>query len=236
MHEYVVPVHDLASKACPLRASGLSTSPCRVAGRASSEFFERFTAVMRCLRSLVTQAYATTEVGSAQAKFLRHIGKHSRISQADLARATDTAPTLTGRALETLVERGWVRRKRSQEDRRQYVLELTASGQRARERVEAVRAGVIARIAAVLDEKDAEDFDRIATKILAAFEGAVDPSAKPLPTSRSTPRSLAALFPQTRTARRRPIIACAPRPPRSHSDRDVVGQRRGVPCEPTRRP
>lgn len=138
----------------------------------SPEFYERLSEVTRRLRAAAAQAYATFEVGSAQAKFLRHIGKHSRISQADLARATLTAPTLTGRALEPLVERGWVRRKRSEEDRRQYILELTAAGQRARERVEQARAGIIARIATVLDEKDVADFDRIATKILAAFEGA----------------------------------------------------------------
>jgi hypothetical protein len=52
------------------------------------------------------------------------------ISQADLARATDTDPRLTGRALETLLLRGWVRRKRSKEDRREYILELGALVQR----------------------------------------------------------------------------------------------------------
>jgi DNA-binding MarR family transcriptional regulator len=156
-----------------LHASGPSTTPCRVARRDPHEFYERLGAVMRCLRSVAAQAYATFEVGSAQAKFLRHIGKHSRISQADLARATDTAPTLTGRALETLVERGWVRRKRSEEDRREYVLELTASGQRTRARVEEAREEIIGRIAKALDEKDVEDFDRIAKKILAVFEGSV---------------------------------------------------------------
>ncbi|HEX3344929.1 MAG TPA: MarR family transcriptional regulator [Polyangiaceae bacterium] len=134
------------------------------------EFYERFGAVMRCLRSVAAQAYAAFEVGSAQAKFLRHIGRHRTLSQADLARATGTAPTLTGRALETLVERGWVRRKRSEEDRRQYTLELTAAGQRARERIELAREGIIQRIAGALDEKDVRDFDRIAGKILAAFE------------------------------------------------------------------
>jgi DNA-binding MarR family transcriptional regulator len=145
--------------------------------RGDHEFYESFGAVTRCLRSVAAQAYATFEVGSAQAKFLRHIGRHSRISQADLARATATAPTLTGRALETLVERGWVRRKRSEEDRREYVLELTPSGQRARERVEEARAGIIDRIAKALDERDVEDFDRIAKKILAEFEGSVAPEA-----------------------------------------------------------
>ncbi|HTA92387.1 MAG TPA: MarR family transcriptional regulator [Polyangiaceae bacterium] len=141
-----------------------------MARRDSHEFFELFGAVTRRLRSVAAQAYATFEVGSAQAKFLRHIGRHSRISQADLARATDTAPTLTGRALETLVERGWVRRKRSEIDRRQYVLELTASGQRTRERVESARNDIIARLGSSLDDRDVEDFERIAQKILVAFD------------------------------------------------------------------
>ena len=146
-----------------------------MAGRDPHEFFDRFTAVARCLRAVAGQAYATFDVGSAQAKFLRHIGKNSRISQADLARATDTAPTLTGRVIETLVERGWVRRKRSEQDRREYVLELTAAGRRARDKVEAARQEIIERIEALLDQRDIDDFDRIAKKVLAEFEGALDP-------------------------------------------------------------
>jgi DNA-binding MarR family transcriptional regulator len=133
-------------------------------------FLESLSAVMRTLRAAAAQTYATFEVGSAQAKFLRHIGKNSRISQADLARATNTAPTLTGRGLETLVERGWIHRTRSEEDRRQYILELTASGQRARKRVEEAREGIIEQIGAVLDDRDLKDFERIAKKILDAFD------------------------------------------------------------------
>jgi DNA-binding MarR family transcriptional regulator len=173
-------VHDCVKRAYEaLRAPGVSTTPSRVARSDPHEFIESFGALSRCIRSVAAQAYATFEVGSAQAKFLRHIGRHSRISQADLARATVTAPTLTGRALETLVERGWVRRKRSEEDRRQYILELTASGQRTRQRVEEARDGIVEQIARVLDERDLEDFDRIVKKILAAFEGSVEPGMKP---------------------------------------------------------
>jgi DNA-binding MarR family transcriptional regulator len=138
------------------------------------EFIEQFGALKRCLTSLAAQAYASVEIGSTQARFLRHIGQRSRISQAELARATGTDPTLTGRALQTLIERGFVRRSRSDEDRREYVLELGASGRRAQERVEKVRAQLAARVVAALDERDLEDFDRIAGKLLAAFEAPVD--------------------------------------------------------------
>lgn len=117
-------------------------------------------------------------MGVTQAKILRHIRRDSRLSQADLARALETDPALIGRGLETLIERGWVRRKRSEEDRRQYILELTASGQRACKRVEEARRGVAERVAAALDERDEEDFQRIAKKILAAFEVSVETSAK----------------------------------------------------------
>ena len=160
----------------PLRSATSSTKKKPVPRRHAHEVYDNLTAVIRCIRGVASQAYAAFEVGSAQAKILRNIAKDSRISQADLARATDTAPTLIGRALETLIERGWVRRKRSEDDRRQYVLELTASGQRTRERVEAARDGIIDRLATVLDERDAEDLDRIAKKILAAFgaEGSIE--------------------------------------------------------------
>jgi DNA-binding MarR family transcriptional regulator len=137
--------------------------------RDAHDFWDQFSAVLRTVRAVASQAYAEFELGSAQAKFIRHIGQNSRISQADLARATDTAPTLTGRALEPLVKRGWVRRKRNEHDRRQYLLELTAAGQRTRTRVEEAREEIIARIGAVLDARDIEDFDRIAKKIRTAF-------------------------------------------------------------------
>jgi DNA-binding MarR family transcriptional regulator len=89
-----------------------------------------------------------------------------------------TAPTLTGRAIEPLIERGWVRRKRSEEDRRQYILELTASGQRMREKVEEARDGLVEPVGQVLDAKDIEDLDRIVKKVLAAFADAEAPPAK----------------------------------------------------------
>jgi DNA-binding MarR family transcriptional regulator len=138
--------------------------------REATEFIEQFVAVRRCITAVATQAYATVDLGGTQAKFLRHIGKHSRISQAELARATATDPTLTGRVLQTLIERGLVRRQRSDEDRREYVLELGAAGRRARDRVEKLRAQLAERVVDALDERDVDDFERIAGKILAAFD------------------------------------------------------------------
>jgi len=138
--------------------------------RDPTEFIELFGAVKKRITALAAQAYAEAELGTMQAKLLRRIGRHGRTSQAELARATESDPTLTGRVLQTLIERGLVRREHSDEDRRQYVLELSAAGRRAQRRIEKLRTKAAARIAAALDERDLDDFDRIAKKILAAFE------------------------------------------------------------------
>jgi DNA-binding MarR family transcriptional regulator len=70
-------------------------------------------------------------LGQTQVGFLRHIGETAGISQADLARATDTDPALTGRGLQTLIERGWILRERSAGDLRGYVLSLSGPGLKA---------------------------------------------------------------------------------------------------------
>ena len=119
--------------------------------------------------------------GSAQAKFIRHIGENSSISQADLARATSSDPALTGRVVATLVEHGWVRRTRSQEDRREYVVELTAAGRRIRARVMEAREQVAKRLVAVLDDRDLDDVARVGKKIVDLLDesGSGDESVGP---------------------------------------------------------
>jgi DNA-binding MarR family transcriptional regulator len=146
-----------------------SRRPWGVARHESGELLDALGAVLRSVRAAAANEYAALDVSNTQAKFLRHIARHTRISQAILARATLTDPALTGRTIESLIERGWVRRTRSDEDRRQYVLELTAAGERARKRVEDARERIARRLASVLDQRDVKDFDRIAGKVLAAF-------------------------------------------------------------------
>jgi DNA-binding MarR family transcriptional regulator len=135
----------------------------------AARFDETFDALKRCISSLVSQAYAEAKLGPTQVRVLRHIGKHAPISQAEIARATATDPALMGRALQTLIEREWVLRERSVEDRRQYLLKLGAAGQRALKRIEAMRVRLVERIVAPLDQRDLADFQRIAGKILTAF-------------------------------------------------------------------
>jgi DNA-binding MarR family transcriptional regulator len=139
--------------------------------RDPNDFVDTFGAVKRCITAAATKAYAAVDVGSLQGKVLRYIGNHSRTSQAELARATASDPTLTSRTLASLIERGLVRRERSDEDRREYLLELSAAGRRVKEKIEHQRTLLAAKLVGALDERDLDDFDRIAAKILATFAG-----------------------------------------------------------------
>jgi DNA-binding MarR family transcriptional regulator len=147
----------------------VNPSPDKKSKRDPAEFLDTFAAVRKRLTAHASQGYAELGVGSLQARFVRHIGSVGKASQAELARATDSDPTLTSRTLKTLIDRGLVEKERSDDDRREYVLELTATGKRLRERIERVRGQLAAKAIASLDAQDLADFDRIAKKILAAL-------------------------------------------------------------------
>jgi DNA-binding MarR family transcriptional regulator len=132
---------------------------------------EQFGTVKKRISALAAQAYARAELGTLQAKLVRQIGRAGPLSQAELARATDTDVPLTGRALQALIERDLVQRERSEQDRREYVLSLTPAGRRMNQRILKLREELVVRIVGALDERDLADFERIAAKILAATAG-----------------------------------------------------------------
>ncbi len=132
-------------------------------------FLDTLSTLVRNVSSLGAEMYGEVGMGRTQAKVLRQVARREGISQAELARATDTDPALTGRTLQGLLERGMLRRERSESDRREHLLYLGPQGREALERVERVRTRFAERLVRPLDEHDLEDFDRIATKLLAAL-------------------------------------------------------------------
>lgn len=126
-------------------------------------------AVKRVLRQVAAEAYGALPLGDTQMKILRYVAAHPRVSQAELARATETDPALLGRALKGMLDRGVLKRSRSKEDRRAYLIELGASGAALATRVEAASARMIQRIVSPFDARDLADFDRLAKKLVAAL-------------------------------------------------------------------
>ncbi len=139
--------------------------------RAPPPFLDTLSELRRRLAGVAGEVYGSLGIGATQAKLLRAVGEHQPMSQADLARATATDPALTGRALRTLLDGGWVRRRRSREDRRAFSLELTPEGEALFTRVKKARQALATRVDGCLDESDRAAFDRIARKLLEEFPG-----------------------------------------------------------------
>jgi DNA-binding MarR family transcriptional regulator len=132
-------------------------------------FLDTYSALTRTLTAMLAQMYSDAEIGATQAKLVRHVARSGSISQAELARSTRTDPALTGRALQGLIDRNVLRRERSEVDRREYLLEIGSAGPAMLARVERVRERLSERLVRPLDARDLQDFDRIASKLMAAF-------------------------------------------------------------------
>jgi DNA-binding MarR family transcriptional regulator len=130
---------------------------------------ETFRTFKQCVMAVATDMYSDVGMGGTQVRFLMHIAQHGRISQADLARATETDPALTGRALQTLLERDVIRRERSELDRREYLLDLGPAGRESLAQVERAHARLADRIVLPLDDRDLKDFERITKKLVASL-------------------------------------------------------------------
>lgn len=130
---------------------------------------ENIGAVKRCLRAVSSEEYAETGLGDTQMRILRYVASHPSVSQAELARETETDPSLTGRALQGLLDRGVLKRERSKEDKRAFRLELAPRGTALLAQVDKASARLVSRIVAPLDARDVADFNRIAAKLTAAL-------------------------------------------------------------------
>ena len=125
--------------------------------------------VKRVLRAAATQAYGELKLGDTQMKIMRYVASHPRVSQATLARATDTDPALVGRALQGLLDRSVLQRERSEEDGRAWLVELGPGGPTLLREVEKASARLVSRITGPLNARDLADFTRIAGKLVAAL-------------------------------------------------------------------
>lgn len=89
--------------------------------------------VIELRRALARAAPAafTGDITARQAAVLRELRASGPASQVSLSRATAIDPSFMVRMLDDLEKRGLVRRKRSEADRRQVTVSLTAAGTKA---------------------------------------------------------------------------------------------------------
>lgn len=128
-------------------------------------FLETFVETKRVVSLIATRLTAPLGLGRAQLALLRELGRSAPATQGALAQATALDPSATARSLAMLSNRGWIRRRRGELDRRESYVELTANGRRLSARVEAHYAAVAEVLGGPLNERDVADLARICAKL-----------------------------------------------------------------------
>jgi MarR family transcriptional regulator for hemolysin len=136
----------------------------------ASELLELFSSLQRARGWTDKRMYASLDLGPAKARLLEYIASHDGTSQTELAKATDTDKALTGRSVEAFVESGWVRRDRSKDDGRAYILSLSPSGRKVVRQFGSIRNEILERVTKTLDSDDVKDFRRIVSRLLATMK------------------------------------------------------------------
>ena len=109
----------------------------------ASALLDLFSTLQRARGWTDKQMYASLDLGPAKARLLEYIAVHDATSQTELARATDTDKALTERSVEAFLENGWVRRQRSRDDGRAYILSLSPSGRKIVKQFETIRGQIL---------------------------------------------------------------------------------------------
>jgi DNA-binding MarR family transcriptional regulator len=95
----------------------------------STNVLDAIVQLRRAVARVATQTY-TGDISGRQAAILREIGSCGRVTQVGLARATASDPSALVRILDDLEKREFVERHRSETDRREMLVSLTAKGRK----------------------------------------------------------------------------------------------------------
>jgi DNA-binding MarR family transcriptional regulator len=151
-------------------------------------FLEIFVETKRVVSLVAARMMAPLGLGRAQVALLRELGHSGPATLSALAQATMLDPSAAARSLTVLSNRGWIRRRRGELDRRESYIELTARGRRFVTRVEATYSDIARLLSARLNDHDITDLDRICAKLSPlASEPAGEPGVSRASARRITP-------------------------------------------------
>jgi DNA-binding MarR family transcriptional regulator len=123
---------------------------------------------------LVDEVIAGSEVVGVEFAVASWLGARGEATPTELSRDLGMAPTTLSAVIDRLARKGQVRRVPNPDDRRSYLLRLTARGRATNARNSARFAAVIARVRAEL-EREEEDVLETMRALEAALRRALDP-------------------------------------------------------------
>lgn len=147
-------------------ATRLKLSRTKGAGRPIPvEALDKFVLLRRALNLVATKLLQPKGIGVSQAAIVRHLADEGACSQADLARATAVDPAAIGRAVDSLVRRGWAEQRENPTDRRRWDVTLTAKGKEFAGELDKVYARTAALLVSPLGAIDRKRFIGIIDKL-----------------------------------------------------------------------
>ena len=136
----------------------------------SIRFFEAFIAVKRAVSLSGWRALSHLRLGPGQVRLLRAACARSPLPQGELAKEMGMDPSAASRAVNSLIALGYLRRRRSDVDRRVLLVELTAAGRRASARLDRAWRRMAVLLTREFDARDLRAFERVAAKLVSAAE------------------------------------------------------------------
>ncbi len=104
-------------------------------------------------------------IGPKQAIMLAHIQKTPKSSHAHLARATSTDPAAVGRAIDSLVNQGYLEREEHPSDKRQWVLLLSKKGRELMRPINKIISEISDDFIEPLSSKERAQFKELLEKV-----------------------------------------------------------------------
>ena len=92
------------------------------------------------LKKSFTKHMGPLQLKAVEFSILVLVASNEQVNQKQLGQALDVSPPNLAVTLDRMVERGWVERVRSTEDRRSQIVVLTAAGQKLVQRAEKIAA------------------------------------------------------------------------------------------------
>jgi len=92
------------------------------------------------LKKSFTKHMGPLQLKAVEFSILVLVASNEQVNQKQLGQALDVSPPNLAVTLDRMVERGWVERVRSTEDRRSQIVVLTASGEKLVQRAEKIAA------------------------------------------------------------------------------------------------
>ena len=131
----------------------------------ADEVLGRFGEVRRQINLIATKELMGSGIGPKQLVFLRFIAKHGRVCLSQLSRGTFSDPAAVGRAVDTLVNQGWLIRAQHPEDRRKWLLTLTPKGKTRMSDVNRAYKSISQKMARSLSDEERKVFLSMLGKI-----------------------------------------------------------------------